>query len=203
MEEKSLSGLFSQLIPDEIENSLGLGGKSPDEQNSILVGSLKVAAGQSGGAMVTVINEFLSGQGDLLETTRAAVTRSGSSASKEIATLLTTQFKLAPTTAQIIAALLVKLFPSIKKAAKSDTPTKKKPRRKAKPKTAASAKKDASSAKKKPKKKTPKATPTKPAAKKKKAAAKTAKKEAKPAKKPKKAKRVSEISVNGAGTPEA
>lgn len=188
MEEKSLSGLFSQLIPDQIENGLGLGGKDPDEQNSILVGSLKVAAGQSGGPMVAAVNEFLSGQGELHETTRAAVTRSSSSAPKEIATLLTNQFKLAPTTAQIIAALLVKLFPSLKKAAKSDTPAKKKPRPKAKPKTAAAAKKEASSAKKKPKKKTPKAAPTKPAAKKKKPATETAKKEAKPAKKPKKAK---------------
>lgn len=194
MDEKNLPGLFSQLIPDDIEASLGLGGKGTDEQDSILAGSLKIAAGQSGSAMVTAVNDFLTGQGALHETTRAAVTRGGSTAAKEIASFLTKQFDVAPAAAQIIAALLVKLFPSIAKAVKQETPAKKKPRKKAKPKTAAAAKKETGSTKTKPKKKKPKTSTSKPAAKKKKAPAKTAKKDAKPAKKPKKATRASEIS---------
>ena len=182
MDEKSIAGLLSQLIPDSIENSLGLGNTSPGEPDNRLVESLKAIAGQAGGSLEPVLNEFLDGQGELHEATRAAVARGGTSGVTAIATLLKTQFKLAPAIANLIAPLLVKLLPAVGQLAGSDAPAKPKPRRKAKPKTSSSAK---------PKKKTstrPKASASKPAAKKK-PSAKARKKESASPTKPKKAKR--------------
>jgi len=62
MDEKSLSGLLSQLIPGETQDETGKG----DEQNGSLAEIIKATAGQSGGPGETVINEFLKGEGDLL-----------------------------------------------------------------------------------------------------------------------------------------
>jgi len=174
MDEKSLPDLFSQMIPDELEDSLGLGGKSSAEQNNnILIASLKAAAGQSGGLVDKAVNEFLTGEGDLLDITRSAVTRSKASAKNEVAKFLETKFKLSPVAAKLISMLLVKLLPSISELTGADAAEKKKPRRKKKPK----------------KKKTttkPKTTASKPAAKKKKPTAKSSKQETATKKKPKK-----------------
>jgi histone H1/5 len=150
----------------------------------------------SGGPVETAVNEFLSGEGELHETTRAAITRGGSSAVGEIAAFLTAKFKLSSTVATLVATLLVKLFPSISKLAGKKTAAKKKPRRKAKAKTKPAAKKKTASSKKKAKKKTsarPKTTAKKSTAKKKKTTSQAAKKKAKPKAKPKKAKRTTTI----------
>jgi len=201
MDEKSLPDLFSQMIPDELEDSLGLSGKSATEQNkNILVASLKAAAWQSGGLVDKAVNEFLAGEGDLLNTTRAAVTRSKTSAKNEVAKFLETRFKLSPVAAKLISMLLVKLLPAISELADADAAEKKKPRRKKKPKTTTGAK-TAASAKKKPKKKTttkPKTTASKPAAKKKKTTARGSKKETATKKKPKKKTRTTTVQASQA-----
>ena len=190
MDEKSLPDLFSKMIPDELEDSLGLGGKSSAEQNNnILIASLKAAAGQSGGLVDKAVNEFLTGEGDLLDTTRSAVTRSKASAKNEVAKFLETKFKLSPVAAKLISMLLLKLLPAISELTGADAAEKKKPRRKKKPKTSTSAKTEAGAKKKPKKKKTttkPKTTASKPAAKKKKPTAKSSKQETATKKKPKK-----------------
>ena len=140
MDEKSIAGLLSQLIPDSIENSLGLGTAHPGEPDTRLVESLKAIAGQAGGSLEPALNEFLGGQGELHEATRAAVVRGGASSATDIATLLKTRFNLSPLIANLIAPLLVKLLPAVGQAAGSETAAKSKPRRKAKPKTPSSAK---------------------------------------------------------------
>ena len=171
MDKKSISGLLGQLISKKEPKDAAAGAEGAD--------ALKAAAGLAGGGVETAVNEFLNGQGELHETTRAAVTRggtpagarsAGSSAASDVAKLLRSKFGLAPAIANLIAPLLVKLLPSIGQAtpagaqsAGGKTAAKPKARRKAKPKTAASAKSEAS---KKAKKKTA-AKPKKPAAKKK------------------------------------
>lgn len=163
MDDKSISGLLAQLISkNEPKDSAAESGPLAD--------TLKRAAGLAGGGVESAVNEFLSGQGELHETTRAAVMRGGTPAS-DVAKLLSSKFGLAPAIANLIAPLLVKLLPSIGQAAHSaggeTAAAKPKARRKAKPKTAASAKSEAS---KKAKKRTaakPKKPAAKPAAKKK------------------------------------
>lgn len=160
MDDKSLSGLFSG-------NASGKAGDGQD-QNPLLVASLKAAAaGSSNEAVENEIGAFLKGEGNLLETASAALTRGGSSAATDVAKFLEEKFGLNPAIARVIGTLLINLLPGIqkKKAAK------KKPRKK----PAATAK---TPAKKKPRKETA-ARPKKPAAKK-----ETAK--AKPKPKPKK-----------------
>lgn len=188
MDDKSLSGLISQILPDDMEQAMGLGKARPAEDNNILIASLKAAAGQSGGLVDTAVNQFLNGEGDLLATTRSAVTRSKATAKNEVAVFLEDKFKLSPAVAKLIAMLLVKIFPAISQLTGESTATKKKPRKK-KPKTSSSAKTTASSKKKPKKKKTtskPNTTASRPAAKKKKPAAKGTKKETAAKKKPKK-----------------
>ena len=160
MDDQTLKGLLSKLIPDEIENRLGLSGGSSEEQNTRAVELLKTAAGQAGGGMENEMNDFLNGRGALLETTRSAVARGGSSAVKEVAAFLTSQLHLSAPLAKLIAPLLIQLFPAIGKlTGTSATEKPKKPRRKKK--------KEDSSAKPasahKPKKPKPSST-TKPAA---------------------------------------
>ncbi len=194
MDEKSLPDIFSQLLPDDLEKALGLEQDSSDEQNNILVASLKAAAGQSGGLVESAVSQFLNGEGDLHSATRTAITRSRSTAESEVAACLTTQFKLAPFTARMVAMLLVKLFPSIGKLTGAAAPAARKPRRKKKA-TASSKKNPAASSKKKPAKTKPARKPAAKPAVKKKPAAKGSKKEAAAKAKPKKKTRSSSVEI--------
>lgn len=170
METSPLSEETSKVDPEPAETPPVPEGEATRQQN-IFVDGLKAIAGTSGGPLEDAIREFLSGKGELHETTAAAVTR-GSSAVGEVGSVLEKQFDLNPAIAKLVASLLVKLVPSWKETKKA------KPRRK--PKTAASAKKE-TTAKKKAKKK----TAAKPAAKKK-STAKTSKKTSAAKAKPKK-----------------
>ena len=217
MDEKTLSDQISHLMNDTPEIKPGSSEESTDEKMDILVESLKTAAGQSDGALDAALDEFMEGKGVLHETTRSAITRGGSGLS-EIIKLLTSQFKLSPAVAKIIASLILKMQSSVSKETAKDSTEKKKPPRKAKPKTASSAKKEPSSSKK-PKKKTtakpPKTTSKKPAKKKtvakakprstkktasqkaakKKAAAKSSQKKTTTKAKPKKVKRSNPVEI--------
>ena len=170
MDKKSISGLLAQLISKPGKKDSAAEPESAGQGSSPLVDTLKTAAGLAGGGIEPAVNEFLNGQGELHETTRAAVTRGSRSAVSDVAKLLTSRFKLAPAIANLIAPLLVKLLPSIGQSAGGESAPKPKARRKAKPKTSSSAKTEASAGKKKAKKKTsdrPKTSASKPAAKKK------------------------------------
>lgn len=201
MEEKSLSNLLSQLIPDDLEKSLGLGGNQSGQEAANLAGSLRSIAGQAGGPLEGAINEFLSGQGELHTATRAAAS-SGTTGVKSIIDLLTSRFKLSPAIANLIAPLLVKLLPALanqqsketEKESGKDT-AKPKPRKKPKSKSESSSKKETTSGKKKPKKEAPKKPKpaAKPAAKKKPAKKETV---AKPKPKPKPAKRTGILDID-------
>lgn len=190
MEDKSLPDIISQILPDEVEQSLGIGKQKTTDQDNVLIASLKAAAGQSGGQVEESVNQFLNGEGELLETTRSAVTRSKTTAKNEVAAFLEKKFNLSPNVAKLVAMLVVKLFPSISKLTGEAATEKKKPRKK-KPKTSTT------TSKKKAKKKTttkPKTTASKPVAKKKKPTAKESKK-ATTKKKPKKKTR--SITIDG------
>jgi hypothetical protein len=217
MDEKTLPDQISHLMNDTPKNEPGPGDENTDAKKDILVESLKTEAGQTDGALDAALDEFMEGRGVLHETTRAAITRGGSGLN-EVIQLLTSQFKLSPAVAKIIASLILKMQSSVSKETAKDSTTKKKPRRKAKPKTASSAKKKPISSKK-PKKKTAakakKTTSKKPAKKKvvakakprstkktasqkaakKKPAAKTSQKKATTQAKPKKAKRSNTVEI--------
>jgi hypothetical protein len=171
METSPLSEEPSKIDSEPAE-SQPVSEEEATRQQNIFVDGLKAVVGSTGGPLEDAINDFLSGKGELHETTAAAVTRGGCSAVSDVGSVLEKQFDLNPAIAKLVASLLVKLVPSLKKAKKA------KPRRK--PKTAASAKKE-TTAKKKAKKK----TTAKPAAKKK-TAAKTSKKTSAAKAKPKK-----------------
>jgi len=160
MAEKSLSDELSHLMSDTPALKPEKAEAESDQPKDALAESLMAVAGEKNEALETALEEFLSGKGALHETTRLALTR-GESGLSEVIALLVKQFKLSPAVAKLIASLILKLQPSTG----GGTPAKKKPRRKSKPKTAASAKKEAA---KKPKKK--------PIAKAKKKPASTAKK---------------------------
>jgi hypothetical protein len=134
--------------------------------------TLKLLSSLSGGTADDEISQFLNGKGTLLETTRAALTRGKKTATGEVAEWLSQNLKLSPAVAQVAAALLVKLFPSITRVTTPAKPARKKTRRKAKPKT------EASTTKKRKKKAAAKEKPAakKKATAKKKAAAKKTKK---------------------------
>ena len=169
MDEKSLSDQISSLMNDTPDVDSSPVEADTDEQKDILAESLRSATGQTDGALDAALDEFLNGKGILHETTRSALTRGGSGL-EEVIKLLTSQFKLSPAVAKVLASLILKMQSSTGQDAKA----KKKPRRKSKPKAAASTKKKPSSAKKPKKKTTAKAKKTaskKPA--KKKTAAKT------------------------------
>lgn len=148
----------------------GAAGEQPaSESEDVLVASLQAAADASSGEVENEIGAFLNGEGALLESTRAAVLKSGGTAVGDVAEVLAKQFGLSAAVARVIAALVVKLLPAAeKKAAK---------KKKAKKKPATSKPKPSATSKKKPKKKP--AKPKTAAAKKKPKSKKTA------AKKPK------------------
>lgn len=170
---RSPQDLFSQLLPDAIEDVLGMD-HIPDAQ-TLVVQRLLNLAGTSGGPLEAALREFLNGEGDLHATAEAEATRaggiskgaaggggtagggvtaiSGVTAASTLEALLINQFHLSPPIARVLAGLLVKLLPATKK-------TTKKARRKPKPKTTTKPKASA----KKPKKKT-EAKPKKPVAK--------------------------------------
>lgn len=155
MDDQRFSGLLSQLIPDENENSLEAGKEGSGEQNIRMAGLLKLVAGQAGGGAENEVNDFLNGRGELLETTRAAVARGGKSAASVVADFLEEKLHLSAPLAKIIAPLVVQLFPAIKQITGTETATKPKPRRKKK--------KEESSTKPKPKPKPkPSTRPHKP-----------------------------------------
>ena len=132
MDDKSLFDNLAELISKEVGKESSLEAERSGEQENILVESLKAFAGQSSEGVGKEVNEFLNGRGSLLETTRSAVVRSGSSASKEVGVFLKEAFNLPATMANTLAALIVKIFPSISKltgeeqAAKPKRPRKKK-----------------------------------------------------------------------------
>lgn len=202
MAEKSLSDQLSHLINDTLGIDASPEEETTDEQQDILAASLQAVAGRSDPALETALDEFLEGKGVLHETTRLAATRGGNPLA-DIVKLLTSQFKLSPAVAKILAALILKLQPSAGKETGKETAAKKKPRRKAKPKpkTTASAKKGKKKTTAKAKKPAAKARPgsaKKTAAKKtakKKTAAKTAKKKTPANTKPKKAKRTNTVEI--------
>lgn len=86
-----------------------------------MIESLKALTENFGEAVGKEVSEFLNGKGTLLETTRTAVARGGSSAVTEVAELLTDKFGISPPLARIVATLLVRLFPSISKLTGTDT----------------------------------------------------------------------------------
>ncbi len=138
MDETKFSGLLSQIIPDEIGKSLGLGGENAGKQNSRAFELLKNVAGQAGGGVENELNDFLNGRGALLETTRAAVARGGTSttgrktAANEVSAFLTNQLHFSALIAELIAPLVIQIFPAIGNLAGSGTASKPKPRRKKK-----------------------------------------------------------------------
>ena len=190
MDDKSLSDQLSNLFPAPDQNAAPPDEAIPSAERGFLVDSLKTLAGQAGEGAQPVLDQFLSGQGELAEVTRAAAASGSTSALNKVINLLTTTLKLSPAIARIIAPILLKLAPSLgnqaaAKETEKEPAEKKKPRRK----TAANSKKETSSKKKADKKTSskPKKTPAKPAAKKKPAA--KAKKETAAAKKRKTAKK--------------
>lgn len=131
MDNKSLFDELAGLISKEVGKESSSEAEQPGEPENILVESLKVFAGQLGVGVGKEVNEFLNGRGSLLETTRTAVVRSGSSASKEVAVFLKEAFNLPATMANTLAALLVKIFPSISKlTGEEDASKPKRPRKK-------------------------------------------------------------------------
>lgn len=152
MDDKSITDLLSQLIPDE-QGKDSAEKEQPKDQDNILVEGLKTLVGQSEGDLEQAVSEFLKGKGVLHEITNSAVTRGKATADSEIAEILTKTFKLSPTIARLIAPLLTNLLPSVKKEQEKEAPSAKKPRRKTKPKTS-SKEKEQTTSKKKPSKKT-------------------------------------------------
>ena len=160
MDDKSLSDQLSNLFPAPE------GPRTPQQpigeaQKGLLIDSLKAFAWQAGGDAQPILDQFLSGKGELAEVTRAAAASGSSSATNQIVNLLTSTLKISPAIANIIAPILLKLVPFITSqvtgtSTEKETTAKKKPR----PKTSTS-KKETSSSKKtaaKPKKTTAKST---------------------------------------------
>ena len=174
MTEKKPGDLLSQLLPDQIEESLGLGGTTQESQDNLLIALLKEAIGPQSGPLGELIDQFLDGKGALHDTTRAALARSPRSAQREVAAFLSETLNLNAATAKVVAGLLVRLFPALGKLG-GGAEEKAKPRRKKKPASSSSSsvrpkKKPAAStsakAKKKPTASDKPAKPKKPARKK-------------------------------------
>jgi len=160
MDERSLSDLLSQVIQNAAAKETAQNEAVPEAQEDMLMESVRTLSGTGNEGLEKAINEFMSGKGDLLETTQGALTR-GSSATNEVADFLEKKFQLSPTIAGLIAALLLKMAPSLGKIL-GDKPAKKKPRKKTESKTSKKPKSESSS--KKPKKATskPKKATSKP-----------------------------------------
>jgi len=148
MEEKSLTDLLANLIPAENENMNKADEDDAGSQYGLLAAGLKALAAQSGGLGETVVNEFLKGEGDLHERTRAASVRGTGIAESDVTAFLVEKFNLSTTVARLIAPLLLKLLPSVLKE-------KKKSQRKTKPKPKPGSGKTTASSKKKTKKDKP------------------------------------------------
>lgn len=198
MDEKSLSDLLVNILPDEIEKAVNQGGEH-SAQEDVLAGLLKASASQFGAPTEQAVDEFLVGKGELYETTRSALVRGKGTAKSDITEFLTSKLNIPAPVANIIAGMLLNLVGSISTDSETEKPAKKKPRKKKKPASGSSAKPAATSKKKakkktttKPKKPVKKTTSKseKPAAKpttKKKPTAKTTKKESTSKKQPDKA----------------
>jgi hypothetical protein len=160
MEEKSLTDVIGQLAEAAGIAEPAPPAKPASGKTSLQADTLRVLAGLTGGEAGGAIFEFLNGRGTLLESTAAALTRGKKTAVNELAELLTRQFKMSPAAASVVAALLIKLFPSIGKLTGAAPAPKKKARRKTKPKRETSStttkrkKKTAAKEKPAPKKKT-------------------------------------------------
>jgi hypothetical protein len=123
----NLSELISKTVgkesPSEEEKSVA--------QSDLLIETLKIVSVQASEGLGKELNEFLNGRGNLLETTRSAISRSGSSAAKDLAAVLKETFNLSSASANTVAALLVKLIPSINKTTSEEETSKpKRPRKK-------------------------------------------------------------------------
>lgn len=168
-----------------------------ENEADVITSGLRAMAGAAGGPLQTAVEEFLGGQGDLLEATRAASGKASKTAKDELTAFLVSKLNLSPMVAKLVAPMLLKLFPVLGKAldagAAEKPAAKPKPKPKTKPKSKTPEKeKPAATSKKKPKKK-PAAKPKTPAKKPaKKPGGKTTKKTAEKTaskKKPKTAKR--------------
>lgn len=175
MDEKSLSDLLVNILPDEIEKAVNQGGEH-SAQEDVLAGLLKASARQFGAPTEQAVDEFLVGKGELYETTRSALVRGKGTAKSDITEFLTSKLNIPAPVANIIAGMLLNLVGSISTDSETETPAKKKPRKKKKPASGSTAKPAPASSKKKAKKK----TTTKP----KKPVKKTTSKSEKPAAKP-------------------
>jgi len=100
-----LSDQLSNLFPPSDSNQP----QAPDATR----GMLQALAGQSGGPLQDQISQFLSGQGELLNTTQKAAATGGNAAATMVAGFLTSTLKLSPAIAGIVAPLLLQLLPSI------------------------------------------------------------------------------------------
>lgn len=159
MDNHTRSSLLSQLLPDDLEQALGLKPGDPDNRNLGLIKGLQLLTNSASGPLAAAVSEFVSGKGDLLEFTRAAVTRGKRGAAGEVAEFLTKTFDMKAETARTVAALLVRIFPSIGKLAGDMAGETDKPRRRRK--TTSSAK-DKPAAKKPKKRKTSASSTAKP-----------------------------------------
>lgn len=147
MEDKGLTDILSNLIPDPNEGNQTVQENQKPEQDNTLADGLETLAGRSGGELKTAIDEFLKGKGDLFESARNALAIDTKSAEKTIVEFLTEKFDLSPTLAAVIAPMLLKLIPGAEKKKKKTSTKRKK-------KTTTSAKKKKTTTTNKPKKKT-------------------------------------------------
>ena len=84
MDEKSLSDLLTNILPDEVEKALNPDGENTGAQDDMVAGMLKASAGQFGEPFGRSVDEFLAGKGELHETTRAALVRGKGAAKGDI-----------------------------------------------------------------------------------------------------------------------
>lgn len=170
MEDNIKRNLLSALIPDEVEEMLGMRKKDEagSDQAGMLVELLQAAGGAGDSPLREMFSEFLSGQGGLFQFATEAVTRKPASAEDEVAKFLREKFSMNKTAAGLAARLVIKLIPGIRDFAEKQTG-------KTKPKTTAKKK---PAAKKKPLTKKKATAPAAAKAKKKNAAKTTAKKAA-------------------------
>lgn len=112
MDEKSLGDLLSKWMDHQSESSAA-GEAGSGEGGDALLHSLMAAAGLANGAASAEVERFLRGEGELLETTRAAMAGGGSSAVTQVAEFLESRFHLSAPIARMIATALVKQFPVI------------------------------------------------------------------------------------------
>ena len=130
MDDKSLSDQLSNLFPTPDQNTAHTDDATPSAERGLLVDSLKTLTGQAGAGAQPVLDQFLSGQGELAEVTRAAAASGSTSALNKVINLLTTTLKLSPAIAKIIAPILLKLAPSLVTRPRPKKPKKNRRKRK-------------------------------------------------------------------------